>query len=269
MKTRPGMLRPPTLVSAGALCVLCILPTRAFAQSMEGAGVVLGPEHKQYESPQHFALELRFSAFTPDIDKDPALGGQNPYQAAFGSNDHLMFGAEFDWQAARIPHVGTLGPGLGVGYVKISRPAQFVNPQDQTSPPAEDTTLEILPFYAVGVLRADAVWRELHVPLVPYAKLGLGLAFWRASNTLGTSRYPHDQGVAGLGHTFGGQFAIGLGLNLNVFDPYAARNFDESAGVNNTYAYAEWTVSDLTGLAQADPLRVGGTYWTFGLAFEF
>jgi hypothetical protein len=262
---RPMTARRQILLSAGAFCAIVALPGRAFGQeTKESEEVFLGAEHKRYESPQHFALELRFSAFTPDIDKDPLLAGRNPYETAFGTADHLLFGAEFDWQTARIPHVGTLGPGLGVSYVKMSRPAQFAVPQ--ANPPAEDTTLEILPFYVVGVLRADAVWRELHVPLVPYAKLGLGLAFWRASNTLGTSHYG---GVAGLGHTFGGQFAVGLGLNLNVFDPYAARNFDESAGVNNTYAYLEWTASDLTGLAQQDALRVGGNYWTFGLAFEF
>jgi hypothetical protein len=253
------------LLSAGALTVLCTLPGRALGQESQG-GVLL-PQHTHYESPQHFALELRFSPFTPDIDKDPALGNSAPYVNAFGTADHLLFGVEFDWQAARIPHVGTLGPGLGVSYAKMSRPAQLAEPGKGNTPPAEDTTLEILPFYLAGVLRADAIWRELHVPLVPYAKLGLGLAFWRASNTIGTSHY---NGVSGLGHTFGTHFGLGVGLNLNVFDPYAARNFDESTGVNNTYAYAEWTLSDLTGLwAQQHPLRVGGNYWTLGLAFEF
>jgi hypothetical protein len=117
------------------------------------------------------------------------------------------------------------------------------------------------------VLRADVLWREAHIPLEPYAKLGLGLAFWRASNTLGTSNF---DGVSGTGHTLGTEIALGVGLNLNVFDEYAARNFDESMGVNNTYLFAEWTRSDLTGLGvQSSALRVGGTYWTFGLSFEF
>jgi hypothetical protein len=41
-------------------------------------------------------------------------------------------------------------------------------------------------------------------------------------------------------------------------------------GVNNTYAFAEYTRADLDGLGiQSDPLRVGGQSWTFGLAFEF
>jgi hypothetical protein len=229
---------------------------------------VLEAKHKQYESPQHFAFEVRFSPFTPEIDSDPALGGKTPYADAFGTSPQVLFAAEFDWQAARIPHVGTIGPGASIGYTTMSNVAQYRMPQPGSPPPGETTTLQILPLYAVGVVRVDALWREAHVPLVPYAKLGVGLAFWRASNTLGTSHYL--DGVSGLGHTLGAQLAVGLGLNLNIFDQYAARNFDETMGVNNTYLFAEWARSDLTGLwAQPHPLRVGGTYWTFGLAFEF
>ena len=66
------------------------------------------------------------------------------------------------------------------------------------------------------------------------------------------------------------EIAFGVGLNLNVLDQYAARSFDQSAGVNNSYLFADWSRSDFSGLwFQQDPLRVGGTYWTFGLAFEF
>lgn len=242
-----------------------LLPTGARAQ--ESRPGVLESKHKKYESPQHFAIEVRFSPFKPAIDSDPALQGQAPFAHVFGTSAHLLLAAEFDWQAARIPHVGTIGPGLGVGYATVSGKAKFPVPHNGTTDSGEQTTLDIFPFYAVGVLRADVLWRELHVPLVPYAKLGIAMALWRASNTLGTSS---SQGVSGTGHTFGTQFAVGVGLNLNVFDEYSARNFDESAGVNGTYLFAEWTRADLTGLwAQQDALRVGGTYWTFGLAFEF
>jgi hypothetical protein len=242
-----------------------LLPTAARAQ--ESRPGFLDARHETYESPQHFAIEVRFSPFTPAVDSDPALQGNTPYASVFGTSAHLLLAAEFDWQAARIPHVGTIGPGLGVGYATVSGNAKFAVAHNNTTDSGEQTTLDIFPFYAVGVLRADVLWRELHVPLVPYAKLGFAMALWRASNTLGTSNF---QGVSGTGHTFGTQFALGLGLNLNVFDEYSARNFDESMGVNGTYLFAEWTRADLTGLwAQRDALRVGGTYWTFGLAFEF
>jgi hypothetical protein len=247
------------VAAAGA----AVIPARVGAQ--ETPDEILVGRHKSYQSPQHFAFEVRFSPFTPDVDSDPALHGAAPYATSFGMNARLLFAAEFDWQAARIPHVGTIGPGVGLGYVSADRPAALAPPQMGAS--GETTSLGIFPVYAVVVLRADVLWREVGIPVVPYAKLGLGIAYWRASNTLGTS---HFQGVSGLGSSAGSQLALGVGFNLNVFDEYAARNFDQAAGVNNTYFFGEWSRSDFNGLwFQQDPLRVGGTYWTFGLAFEF
>jgi hypothetical protein len=102
---------------------------------------------------------------------------------------------------------------------------------------------------------------------VPYVKLGLAYSFWRASNTLGTSHY---QGVSGTGGTWGTHAAVGLAFDLNPFDVYAAREFDQAMGVNSTSLFAEWARDDLTGLGlQNHVLRVGGSAWNFGLALEF
>jgi hypothetical protein len=248
----------PALVAAA----VAVAPGRAQAQ--QAAEEALAGRHQSYQSPQHFALELRFSPYNPDIDSDPALHGSNPYATAFGTSARPLLAAEFDWQAARIPHVGTIGPGASVGYFWADRLAALAPPLVGVS--GETTTLEIFPVYLVGVLRADVLWREAGIPLVPYAKLGVGVAFWRTSNTLGTSHY---QGVAGVGNTTGTQVAFGLGVNLNVLDEYAARNFDEASGVNSTYFFAEWASANYSGLFQANALRVGANYWTFGLAFEF
>ena len=55
-----------------------------------------------------------------------------------------------------------------------------------------------------------------------------------------------------------------------MLDPYTARNFDESMGVNNTYLFAEWTDMSLDGMwVQSNALRVGSKTWTFGLTWEF
>jgi hypothetical protein len=127
--------------------------------------------------------------------------------------------------------------------------------------------LWIIPMAAMAVLRVDVLWRDVGIPLVPYAKLGLAYALWRASNTLGTSSF---EGVSGEGHSWGTHIAVGLSLNLNPFDVYAAQNFDDAMGVNGTYVFGEWTREDYNGLGfQSDPLRVGGTNWMLGLAFEF
>jgi hypothetical protein len=242
--------------------------------------------HHAYESPQNFAVELRLGPYYPDIDSDPTLTqagpstnpnscqeGGGPAQAAFGTSNRVMAGLEFDWQALRIPHLGTLGPGVAIGYTNLSGNALFVNKHvppsggEGTCQSGESTSLAIVPIYALAVLRADVLWREFRIPLVPYVKAGLGDALWRASNTLGTST---ANGVVGEGHTYGAQFAVGLSLNLNIFDEYAAKNIDQQVGVNNTYLFAEYMWANFQGLGlQTDPLRVGDSTWVVGLTWEF
>ncbi|MGH7270627.1 MAG: MXAN_2562 family outer membrane beta-barrel protein [Polyangiaceae bacterium] len=253
----------------GTLCIALIAgaalsSTTTLAQK-DRSDALDGPT--RFESPQHFAFELRFSPYTPNIDSDPALGNSAPYATVFGTSPNLYAGIELDWQALRIPHLGSLGPGLGAGYTSASGNAQFTRPHNGTLQSGETTALAIYPFSLAAVLRVDVLWRDAGIPLVPYLKVGLGYAIWRASNTLGTSS---AQGVSGTGASLGTHVALGLSLNLNAFDSYAAQNFDDAMGVNGTYIFAEWTRDDLTVLGiQNDPLRVGGTNWTFGLALEF
>lgn len=243
------------------------------ALAQEDRQDVLGSQRHSYASPQNFAIEVRFSPFYPQVDSDPALHGCQPFNTVFGGSPSVMVGAEFDWQALRIPHLGTLGPGVGISTVSFSANAPNTGGSSSgcltsSSTSGESTSLTIYPVYAVAVLRADVLWRELGVPFVPYAKLGPAAGFWQASNTLGVS---DNKGSKGQGYTLGTQLAVGMMFNLNVFDEYAARNFDEGMGVNGTYIYAEWTDSNLDGLwgIQPNALRVGGTSWTFGLAWEF
>jgi hypothetical protein len=260
-----GHVTKSALVAALAATVVATATSPARAQ--EDREDPLGGKERGVHSPQHFAMEIRFSPYTPNIDSDPALNGATPYKTVFGTAPHFFIGAEVDWQALRIPHFGSLGPGASVGYVTMSDPALFTMEHDGTFISGETTSLAIFPVAVMAVLRADALWRDIGIPLVPYAKLGLAYALWRASNTLGTSTF---EGVTGKGHSFGTHVALGLSLNLNPFDAYAAQNLDDSLGINGTYLFAEWTREDYNGLGfQSDPLRVGGSNWTFGLAFEF
>jgi hypothetical protein len=224
----------------------------------------IGGTKRNVESPQHFAAELRFGAFNPEVDTDPNLHGMTPYKELYGAKPRVLASFELDWQFFRVPHLGTLGVGGSVGYTKMSAAAPFA---DMAGVSGEQTALEIIPFYGVLVVRADAIWRELRVPVVPYGKIGLAYALWRASNTLGTSTV---NGISGEGSTLGRHYALGLALDLNPFDTYAARTFDDSLGVNNSYLFAEWTRAELDGLGvQHNVMRVGGDSWTFGAAFEF
>jgi hypothetical protein len=260
-------------LTATALASAALLAS-APADAQEDRMEVLAGKHHKYESAQNFAIEVRFSPFFyPDVDNDPALHGCHPFHDVFGTGSSLLFSGEFDWQALRIPHLGTLGPGVGAGLVSFSALAPSAGSTSNgcdavTSTSGENTSLNIYPMYAVAVLRADALWKEMGVPFVPYVKLGPALGFWQATNTLGVSK--DRSGATGQGFTFGSQFALGVGFNLNVLDEYTARNFDESMGVNNTYLFAEWTDISLDGMwVQSNALRVGSKTWTFGINWEF
>jgi hypothetical protein len=266
-KPRCAAEKHASMAAAAAAALVSMLGATRTASAQELLDAVGGREH-DYHSPQNFAFELRGSPYKPDIDSDPALNGATPYKNVFGNAPRLFVGAEFDWQALRVPHFGSLGPGFMVGYTTMTDPASFVTPQANGSTVSgETTTLQIIPMDLLAVLRIDVLNHDVGIPLVPYVKVGLGYALWRASNTLGTS---HADGITGEGHSIGWLVAGGLAFDLTPFDAYSAQNLDDSLGINHTYIFAEFTLNELTGLGfQSDPLRVGGPNWTFGLAFEF
>jgi hypothetical protein len=240
----------------------------ALAASSTAQAIELGTpatEHP-YRSAQNFALELRFSPYRPQIDEEPGLNG-TPFASTFGNGRRLMIAVEFDWQMLRIPGVGTIGPGVGVGHTSMSTNA--VTASGGAS--GDETSLSITPFWGVAVLRADTFWRNLGIPLVPYAKAGLGYALWSASNTGGTSEARDTTGalVRGKGGSWGTQFALGIAFALDAIDQGASRNMDNATGINNTYIFAEAYWLSLNGLGQSNALRVGSNTWAMGLAFEF
>lgn len=244
-----------------ALSAALAWPASALAQGVDEFGAYGGLENRaQYESGQDAAFELRFGPYRPGIDEE--LGGATPYADTFGDDTRWLVGFEIDWQALRIPMVGTLGPGLGAGYTSMSARARLA---DGSGRSAQETTLDILPLYVVGVLRLDVVTRETAVPLLPWAKLGLGYALWWTSDGTETSR--DDAGRLGRGTSYGLQYALGVGLLLDDLDPDAAIQLDASTGVNNSYLFAEWYVSQLDGF-DGSRMQVGTNTWMIGLALE-
>jgi hypothetical protein len=213
-------------------------------------------------SAQNFALEVRLSPYSAAVDEAPGLRG-TPFRDRFGDAPRVAFGLELDWQTLRIPFVGTIGPGFGAGVVSMSRPAMTLTGQ----PSGDEYGLTIHPLYLAGVLRGDALWRDLGIPFVPFAKLGLGAGVWRASNTGGTSR--SSDGATGRGVTWGSLLAVGASFPLDALDPSTSRSVDVSVGINATHLFVEYYWLDLDGLFQRDALYVGTKTWAAGLAFEF
>lgn len=226
-------------------------------------------DRKLPESPQSFAFEARIGPYRPQIDEEFSSSGKRPFEQTFGDGRGLYFGFELDWQALRIPHFGSIGPGVSWGYTRRSAVAKVAEGPHAGEDSAQSTYLTIMPMYASGVLRVDVLARDFDVPLVPYGKLGLGLGLWRASTDNGLSTAP--DGTVGKGRTWGTHAALGGMFLLDFIDRSAALGFDEEVGVNNSYLFVEWQWLNLDGqlIEKRPQMRVGTTGWIAGLALEF
>jgi hypothetical protein len=229
-------------------------------------------------SPREYAIEARFGLYTPNVDS--AFSGTTPHADVFGSKRRPMWQMEFDWEF--LQEFGTLSLGGVIGYYKENALAckqtgwqpdgTCPSPDPKTPDPlagrsGDNTALRLIPLAVLLVYRMDEAANHWHIPLVPYAKIGLNYTIWTITNGNGDVAYA--SGGKGQGGTMGWQAAVGLSLSLDFLDPGAARGFDADSGVNHTYAFFELDHIDGAGLYRKDVLRVGDDTWFTGLMFEF
>jgi hypothetical protein len=246
------------LAAAGAFASL-VTSQAALAQGVDefgGYGIKRG---QQSESKQEAAFELRVGRYVPEVDS--GVQG-SPFQDTFGNSNRYIIGTEIDWQLVRIPHLGTLAPGIGWSYTKFTAAARF---SDGSGVSASHTRLNIMPMYLVGVLRADVFMRDYKIPLVPYAKLGVGYAMWWSSDGKRRAEY---NGEVGRGSSYGLTYALGAMFLLDVLDPDDAVSADGLIGINNSYIFGEWFRPQLDGFGSNKVLDVGSSSWVLGLALE-
>jgi hypothetical protein len=224
-----------------------------------------GAGREAYRSKQHGAVELRLGPYRPDVDAEFG-GAATPFENIYGTGETVMFGIEGDWQALRIPHFGTLGPGLQVSFAQFSQYALLESDPSQRS--AQPTNIWFVPFSLLAVLRIDVLSRELKVPLVPYLKFGGTLTLWEARDGVGNAVYGSgDDAIAGQGISTGFTGAAGLAILLNPIAPQAALDLDNGTGVNNAYVFGEWYVSKVSSFESG--LDTGTSTWLAGIALEF
>ncbi len=249
-------------VVAGLLTASCVIFSSfaAKAQGIDEFGSYGSRRGVQGESKQQAAFELRFGRYVPQVDKE--VGG-SPFADTFGSSNRYMFGAEVDWQVLRIPHFGTLAPGLGWGYTRFTAKARYA---DGSGLSASDTRLSIMPMYLVGVVRADVIAKDFRVPLVPYAKLGVGYGMWWSSDGQRSAVAP--DGKKGRGGSYGLTYALGAMFLLDVLDEEGAKSADAATGINNSYIFAEWFRPQLDGFGSSKVLDIGSSSWLLGIALE-
>lgn len=227
----------------------------------EEAEALPGREH--FRSPQHFAAELRFGPFLPNVDGE-FDGSFHPYRDYFGDSQKLLSQFEFEYEI--LHRFGTVAVGVGVGYFNVSANSPVA---DGTGAPSGDSSsLSLIPGSVSAIYRFDYFLEERRFPLVPFGKLGLDYTYWRITD--GNDEIATDSlGGHGRGGTMGWHAALGLQLVLDFFDWESARSFDADMGVNHTSLVFQYTYADISGLGRSGQLHVGDANWSLGIMFQF
>lgn len=212
------------------------------------------------ESARYAFFEVRIGPYRPAVDTEFSTG-PGPFEQTFGTGPSLSFGFEADWQALKIPYLGSLGPGIAWSFANYSANARFADGSGISEHP---TTFWVMPVEALLSLRIDVFSRKLNIPIVPYLKGGVVYAFWEGRDAGETSSI---NGIEGKGTEWGLAAHFGGMLELNALAPQAGRDMDISTGINSAYLFFEWMVSDVDSFNQG--MQVGTSTWWTGLTIEY
>ncbi len=249
------------LLPLGALALASTICLSASAQGVDELGPYGGLERRAAR-PQRFAFEVRVGPYTPRVDE--ALDS-NPYEETFGSSQRWHAGFEVDWQALRIDRVLSFGPGFAFGYTKSNGRGFLVSSGERSG---QATSLTILPMDLVGVVRVSALADNTPIPIVPYAKLGLGYALWWSVDGDEVAEDDASNGTRGEDMSYGYTWALGAMLRLDFLDADEAATTRASSGVDHSYAFIEWHSSHLDAFGSNNTMDVGNDAIVFGLALE-
>ena len=231
------------------------------------------------ESPQRFAVEVKFGPYLPDIDKRWEGTGLGPYATIYGRTDEngvaikpprkrvfTVFG--FEWQFFHVG--GPLSLGLTVGYFgdnAYALKATDVVEGESVRSEADKTRFNIIPLTLLIGYRFELLADRFRVPLVPYARGGVGYGFWWEKK--GGKISTNDAGQKAHGGSFGWQANLGLMLRLDFIERAAAIDLDRMTGINHTYIFGEWQFSRFNGFGSDKFMPIGDDTFTVGLAVEF
>ncbi|MBM4396914.1 MAG: hypothetical protein FJ087_14650 [Deltaproteobacteria bacterium] len=223
------------------------------------------PAAASAESDRDMMLELKFGPYRPAVDSE--FGSATPYEDIFGSGSMFMTKLELDYEFFKMH--GTLGVGGTIGYAQDT--GRGVMADGTTS--SDETTLHVLPLSIDLVYRWDWLAHNHKVPLVPVVKAGFDYYVWWVTNGVGRVPQWEDPVTGkvsqGRGGTFGGHVTFGLSLMLDFLAPDMAQTFDTDVGVNNTFLFAEFTMSWIDDFGARSRMDFSSNSFLAGIAFEF
>jgi hypothetical protein len=232
-----------------------------------------------WESPQRFALEVKFGPYVPAVDR-PVESGLGPYAQIYGPTDStgqatgqpkagLFSALAFDWQFVYLG--GPFSVGTSVGFFRDKAQALVAEPDpdaDTVRAAADKTTFNIVPVTLLAGYRFELLADRFKVPLVPYAKGGLAYGFWWSTDGNGNVSV-NSRGEKGRGGSLGWQANAGLMLRLDFIDRASSKTLDRTTGINHTYLFGEYQLARLNGFGTGTFVDVGEDTWLVGLAIEF
>jgi hypothetical protein len=269
------------------------------------------------QSPQHVAIELKFGPYVPHVDDSSWLKGKTPFSDRFGDPADvkgslpprgLLSQVEIDYQFFH--KFGVLGVGLESGYFSISAPSFVVVPNTDGVTPAgacsvgsttgggrtysasgrtnldyykdcisgDSDKLNIVPIALMLVYRFDVLSKRLHVPIIPYMKVGFAYYVWWFGNSntftsqftpAATADQPAPERRSAAGGSPGVVFHPGISIDLSALDPHAARISDQEIGMNRIAAFIELNAVLVDGFGKNQVLNMSDTSLLAGLSFEF
>lgn len=230
------------------------------------------------ESPQRFAVEVKFGPYLPRVDEkiDPSSFG--PYTAIFGEvgdfgiavaepKRGLYSAISFEWQFAKFG--GPLSIGGQVGYFRDKADGLLAVPEDgNLRSQADQVTFTVIPVAVLLGYRFELAADRWKVPLIPYARGGLAYGFWWSRDGSGDVS-TNSLGEKGRGGSLGWQANLGVMLQLDFIDRASARSLDRHTGINHTHVFGEYQLLRVDGFGSDERMSVGDDTYMLGLAVEF
>lgn len=251
------------------------------------ATLLVGVSTASAQSEVNGNFNLKFGPYFPRIDEEFS-GGETPFQDSFGDDNRVLGQVDVEyylWQGH-----GKFAVGATAGYTNFTGKSDIRtgggNSSDGSSGSdsgsdnangsngedglnlSEETKFQLLPVGLTVSYRWDYLAQHIGVPLAPKVEGGFDYYMWRVVDGSGKVARAGEDNTRALGAVPGYHLSGRIEVLLDYIDPSTAAAFDVNWGINNTYLFAEYTLSRINRFG-GDAFMLGDSTWKLGLAFEF
>lgn len=251
-----------SLLLAGIFAALLVLrrPHRGIYLGAVFALLSAGTAEAAPKSKWSWGIEV--GPYYPGVDAE-FTNGNTPFKTVFGDSSRALVQMRIDRYFAW--PLGQLGVGAGFGYTQLSA-AACEEPAEgavlcASRSAVDDTKLLLLPMSLFAVYRFSWLADQDVLPVVPYARLGLALSYWKVSGGDG------DTSADGLSAS--GLGALGMVVLVDEVEPQAKKRLQSEFGVSQVGLSLEVSSTELPLLRGSKQLRVGDTTWSAGVLIGF